>query len=206
MTEAIELPHTLTGDTWRYAGNETPSGLYKIRIPKGTAAWRVGVQTYRVDEVAMAVMSMDAPPVAAQAHPLDDTRRTLQRLWSGETLRAESPGNSGTLMISQPEVGDPWRADRDRWLFIDVRFPAGRTLAWQSQIVLGEIPKPAPPAIDPALYARAHSLVEKVGLVQSMYRLSGCTNNDDFDKKVIESGVWPGLIEMVRLSGTGEVR
>ena len=30
-----ELIHTRTGDTLRYAGNDTPSGLYKIRIPAG---------------------------------------------------------------------------------------------------------------------------------------------------------------------------
>ena len=196
-----ELIHTRTGDTLRYAGNDTPSGLYKIRIPAGTSAWRVGIQTYRVDDTATALMSLDAPPVADSAVMVDDTRRTLQRLWAGQTLRAESPGNSGTLMLSQPESGDPWRADRERWLYIDVRFPAGRTLAWQSQVVLGDATKPnTHPAVDPALYARAHHLVERVGLVQSMYRLSGCTNNAEFDHKVIDSGVWPGLIEMVRLA------
>ena len=203
---AQELTHTRTGNTLRHAQSGLPSGLYQILIPAGTHLWRTGVQTYLSDEPASALASFDAPPTGPGEPCGPDTRNTLQRLWAGATLAFERPARSGTLMISQPESTSVFRADRDRWLYLQLNFPAGKALGWQSQIVLGEIPKPAPPAIDPALYARAHSLVEKVGLVQSMYRLSGCTNNDDFDKKVIESGVWPGLIEMVRLAGDGEVR
>lgn len=202
MTEAIELHHTLTGDTLRYAGNNTPSGLYKLLIPAGTSAWRVGVQTYRVDEVAIAVMRMDAPPVAAHSAPLDDTRRTLQRLWSGETLRAESPGNSGTLMISQPETGDPWRADRDRWLYIDVQFPAGRTLAWQSQVVLSEAPAPA---IDPALLERTRQYVNASGYTDAVRAFGGFGPGQDgaLVAKATACGLVKALTEMVRLAEGG---
>ena len=107
---STELIHKLSGDALRNAESDLPSGLYKIHIPAGTAAWRVGVQTYRVDEPATALLAMDAPPNAAQARPVGpDTRLTLQRLWEGATLLCESPGNSGTLSISQPEMGGAWR-------------------------------------------------------------------------------------------------
>lgn len=199
--EATELKHVLAGDTLRYAGADVPSGLYKIRIPAGTKAWRLVVQTYRSDEVALASLSMDAPPVAARSTPVGpDTRNTLQRLWSGETLRCESPANSGTISVSQPEMGGAWRAERERWLYLDVVFPGGRTLAWQSQAVLDEAYVPAPPD-----NAEAHTLalVKQAGLVPALNTFGACTSDQDLIDRAVSSGVWAGLMELVRIAEKG---
>lgn len=197
-----ELTHTRTGDVLRSAQSGLPSGLYRILMPAGAHLWRTGVQTYLSDEPASALASFDAPPTGPGEACGPDTRNTLPRLWAGATLAFESPARSGTLMISQPESTSVFRADRDRWLYLRLNFPSGRALGWQSQIDLHA--DAGQPAVDPALYARTQELVTKVGLVQSMYRLSGCASNADFEKKAIESGVWPGLIEMVRLAGEGQ--
>ena len=222
-----ELTHIRTGNVLRNAQSGLPSGLYRILIPAGTHLWRSAADTFLADEPANALLSFDSPPVAPGEPCGPDTRNTLQRLWAGATLSFYSPERSGSLTLSQPESTSQFRADRDRWLYLQLTFPAGKALAWKSQIDLhadaaisssielhpstdtgtgtntgtGTDTGTSQPAVDPALYARTQELVVRVGLVQSMYRLSGCTNNSDFEKKAIESGVWPGLIEMVRLAG-----
>lgn len=199
---STELHHVLAGDTLRCAESDLPSGAYKIRIPAGTAAWRVGVQTYRVDEPARALLAMDAPPDAARAEPVGvDTRQTLQRLWAGATLLCESPGNSGTLSISQPEMGGAWRADSERWLYLQLTFPGGRTLGWQSQVVLDQAHVPAPPAPSPSNdEARTLALVQKAGLEVALMKFGACTSTRDLIDRAIADGLWTGLIELVRLA------
>lgn len=208
MTEATELQHVLAGDTLRYAGADVPSGLYKIRIPAGAVAWRVGVQTYRVDEPARALLAMDAPPDAARAEPVGtDTRQTLQRLWAGATILCESPGNSGTLSISQPEMGGAWRADRERWLYLQLDFPGGRTLGWQSQVVLDAAfaqPPAAPglPEPDLALRQRTLGYAHQAGLVAALMKTSGARDDEQLiDWMTRQGDLW---FAICRLAGAAE--
>lgn len=135
---AIELKFKPSGDTLYFADREMRSGLYKILVPKGTHVWYVGLNTYLSDEPATGLAAMDAPPDAAVAQPCgEDTRRVLERLWAGETLSFYSPGGSGGLSISAPERSSSrFRADRDRWLYLQVSFPAGRARDFASQIVM----------------------------------------------------------------------
>ena len=198
-----ELTHTRTGDTLRYKQADLPSGLYRILIPAGTHLWATGINTYLSDEPASAHACFDKPPAEPFEDAGVDTRNVLERMWRGATLSFYGLPGAGALTMSQPERTSTFRADRDRWLYVRFNFPAGRALAVNSIIDLHADAAPAP-AVDPALYARTQELVTKVGLVQSMYRLSGCASNADFEKKAIESGVWPGLIEMVRLAGGGQ--
>lgn len=179
------------------------SGLYRILIPARTRRWAVSVNTYRAPEEAHAWLRMDQAPVRSGA-PLQDTRRTLERLCHGEELHASSPENSGALTISTPESTDPFVTDRERWLYLDLVFPAGKTLSWYSRIELANghvAPAPtASPAGPSPLEGRTLDLAKRSGLVPALARLSGAANDADLVARARDSGAWAALVELVRLS------
>ena len=204
---AQELIHTRTGDTLRNAQAGLPSGLYRILIPAGAHLWRTGVQTYLSDEPASALLSFDAPPTGPGEPCGSDTRNTLQRLWAGATLSFESPARSGTLMISQPESTSVFRADRDRWLYLQLNFPSGKALGWQSQIDLHADAAPAPdPLPDPSLELaqRTLALAHKAGLVVALMKTSGARSDDELVAWMQRQGdLWFSLCRRVGLAEQG---
>lgn len=205
---AQELTHTRTGDTLRNAQSGLPSGLYRILIPAGTHLWRTGVQTYLSDEPASALASFDAPPTGPGEPCGPDTRNTLARLWAGATLSFESPAHSGTLMISQPESTSVFRADRDRWLYLQLSFPSGKALGWQSQIDLhaDAAPAPAPAQPEPSLELaqRTLALAHKAGLVAALMRTAGANNDEQLiDWMQRQGDLWAALCRTVGLAEQG---
>ena len=208
-----DLDHTATDPNAQtlliHAQANLVSGQYRIRIPAGTRRWAVSVNTYRAPEEAHAWLRMDQAPVRAGA-PLQDTRRTLERLWQGEELHAFSPESSGALTISTPEATDTFVTDRERWLYLDLVFPAGKTLSWYSRIELAEghvAPAPVPtPAAPSHLEGRTLDLAQRSGLVPALARLSGAANDAELVTKARDSGAWAALVEMVRLSEEGTLR
>lgn len=196
---AQELIHTRSGDTLRHAQSGLPSGLYRILIPAGTHLWRVGVQTYLSDDPASAIASFDAPPTAPGEPCGTDTRDTLARLWAGAALAFESPARSGTLMLSQPESTSTFRADRDRWLYLQLNFPAGKALGWQSQIDLHADAAPLPtPSLD--LAQRTLSYAHKAGLVTALMHTSKARSDDELiDWMLAQGDLWFSLCRMVGL-------
>lgn len=204
------LTHTRTGNTLRNAQSGLPSGLYQILIPAGTHLWRTGVQTYLSDEPASALLSFDAPPIGPGEPCGPDTRNTLQRLWSGATLAFESPPRSGTLMISQPESTSTFRADRDRWLYLQLNFPAGKALGWQSQIDLHADAEPAPaPATQPepslALAGRTLEYAHRAGLVGALRATAGVRSDDELVAWMQRQGdLWAALCRLVGLAEGGQ--
>lgn len=187
----------------QHAQANLQSGLYRIRIPAGTHRWAVSVNTYRAPEEAHAWLRIDQAPVRSGA-PLQDPRRTLERLWHGEELHASSPENSGALTISTPESTDPFVTDRERWLYLDLVFPAGKTLSWYSRIELADghvAPAPAASPAEPSpLEGRTLDLAQRSGLVPALARLSGAANDAELVDKTRDSGAWAALVELVRLS------
>lgn len=208
-----ELIHTRTGDVLRNAQSGLPSGLYSIRIPAGTHLWRVGVQTGDLPVPCSVVMSLDAPPDSARAVPVGhDYRDVLQRLWAGETLRSESPANAGTLSVSQSQPGTAWRADRERWLYLQLDFGPFLCLGWQSQIDLHADAAPAPaPALAPlaepslALAGRTLSLAHQAGLVKALMLAAGARNDDELiDWMQRQGDLWFALCRLVGLAEQGK--
>ena len=207
-----DLDHTATDPNAQtlliHAKADLPSGQYRIRVPAGTRRWAVSVNTYRAPEEAHAWLRMDQAPERNGAL-LQDHRRTLERLWHGEELHAFSPENSGALTISTPESIDPFVTDRERWLYLDLVFPAGKTLSWYSRIELAEgrvAPVPAPSPAPSPLEGRTLDLAQRSGLVPALARLSGATSDVDLVTKARDSGAWAALVEMVRLSEEGTLR
>ena len=202
MMEAAELVHKYTDKVGMYKADAFPQGLYKIRIPKGTKTWATSMPIGLLPVPCSALLRMDAPPARLDAVEMGpDSRNAIERLWNGETLFCYTPAESGVLVLSQGNMQSTWTANADRWLYIDFNFGNYLCHSWWSQIYLADsVPAPTP-APDIALVEKTQKLVVEVGLVQSMFKLSGCTNNAEFEKKAVESGVWPGLIEMVRLAG-----
>ena len=196
-----ELAHARSGDTLRHAQSGLPSGLYRILIPAGTHLWRTGVQTYLSGEPASALLSFDAPPAAPGEPCGPDTRNTMARLWDGATLSFYSPPGSGTLMLSQPESTSDFRADRDRWLYLQLNFPAGKALGWQSQIDLHADAAPAPlptPSLD--LAQRTLSYAHKAGLVTALMHTSKARSDDELiDWMLAQGDLWFSLCRMVGL-------
>jgi hypothetical protein len=196
-----ELHHTRSGDTLRHAQSGLPSGLYRVMIPAGTHMWRTGVQTYLHDEPASALASFDAPPIGPSEPCGPDTRHTLERLWAGATLSFYSPPGSGTLMLSQPESTSDFRADRDRWLYLQLNFPAGKALGWQSQIDLHADAAPAPlptPSLD--LAQRTLSYAHKAGLVTALMHTSKARSDDELiDWMLAQGDLWFSLCRMAGL-------
>lgn len=202
-----ELHHTRSGDTLRHAQSGLPSGLYRVMIPAGTHLWRTGVQTYLSDDPASAIASFDAPPAAPGEPCGPDTRDTLARLWAGATLAFESPARSGTLMLSQPESTSDFRADRDRWLYLQLNFPAGKALGWQSQIDLYADAAPAPAQPEPSLELaqRTLALAHKAGLVVALMKTSGAQSDDALVDWVQRQGdLWFSLCRLVGLAEGGK--
>ncbi len=205
-----ELTHTRTGNTLRNAQSGLPSGLYRILIPAGTQLWRVGVQTGDLPVPCSVVMGLDAPPDSSRAVPVGhDYRDVLQRLWAGETLRSESPANSGTLSVSQAQPGTNWRADRERWLYLLLDFGPYRCLGWQSQIDLhaDAAPAPAPTQPEPSLELaqRTLALAHKAGLVVALMKTSGAQSDDALvDWMQRQGDLWFSLCRMVGLAEGGQ--
>ena len=207
MNEYTELPHKRTRNILQFMGgaNEPfPSGSYKILIPKGTDTWSAVATIDRTDDDSEAWVSLDAPPTRAGAVPLGpdgDSRKVLQDLWAGKTMYFYGVPGGQQLGISQPERGGPWRADRDRWVFIDVRFASGNARQFISRIELGaEVAPPAPPD---ETEARVLALVQQAGLVPSLTAFGACTSDADLVGRAVSSGVWTGLIKLVRLARAG---
>ena len=200
-----DLHHTRSGDTLRHSVHDLPSGLYRILIPAGARLWRVSVQTYLYDAPARALLAFDAPPVAPGTPAGPDTRDTLARLWAGATLAFEAPARSGGLSISQPESTSTFKADRDRWLYLSLDFPAGRVLSWQSQIELhaDSAPAPAPlPTVSPDLAQRTLALAQKAGLVDVLRRMAGAQTDDELvDWVGRQPDLWHSLCRLVDIAG-----
>ena len=200
-----ELIHTRTGDTLRNAEHGLPSGLYRILIPAGTHLWRVGISTYLHDAPASALAAFDAPPVPPGEPLGTDTGRTLERLWGGATLSFYSPPGSGTLSISAPESTSTFRADRDRWLYLQLEFPAGKALSFASQIVLHSDQAPAPqPLPTPSLELAQRTLdyAHKSGLVIALMKTAGARNDDELVEWVMAQGdLWPSICRLVDIAG-----
>lgn len=193
------LTHTRTGDTLRHAQSGLPSGLYQILIPAGTHLWRTGVQTYLSDEPASALASFDAPPIGPGEPCGPDTRHTLERLWAGATLSFYSPPGSGTLSISAPDSASTFRADRDRWLYLQLEFPAGKALNFASQITLHEAPKPEPlPEPSLELAQRTLAYAHKAGLVVALMRTAGAQSDEELiDWMQRQGDLWFSLCRLV---------
>jgi hypothetical protein len=197
-----ELIHTRTGDTLRCAEHGLPSGLYRIHIPEGTHLWRVGISTYLHDAPASALAAFDAPPVPPGEPLGTDTGRTLERLWGGATLSFYSPPGSGTLSISAPESTSTFRADRDRWLYLQLDFPAGKALNFASQITLHEAPKPEPlPEPSLELAQRTLAYAHKAGLVAALMRTAGAQSDEELIDWVVRQGdLWFSICRLVEIA------
>ena len=197
-----ELIHIRSGDTLRCAEHDLPSGLYRILIPAGTHLWRVGISTYLHDAPASALAAFDAPPVHPGVPCGPDTRHTLERLWAGATLSFYSPPGSGTLSISAPDSASTFRADRDRWLYLSLNFPAGKVLNFASQITLHEAPKPEPlPEPSLELAQRTLALAHKAGLVVALMKTSGAQSDDALVDWMLRQGdLWFSLCRLVGLA------
>lgn len=197
-----ELIHVRSGDTLRHAQADLPSGQYRILIPAGTKLWRVSVQTYLYDAPARALLAFDAPPVAPGTPAGPDTRDTLARLWAGATLAFEAPERSGGLSISQPESTSTFRADRDRWLYLSLDFPAGRVLSWQSQIEMHAGHAPAPqPTVSPDLAQRTLALAQQAGLIDALRKMARATTDDELiDWAMAQGDLWPSICRLVGIT------
>lgn len=202
-----ELTHTRTGDTLRNSQSGLPSGLYRILIPAGTHLWRSAADTFLADEPASALLSFDSPPVAPGEPCGPDTRNALATLWAGATLSFYSPERSGSLMLSQPESTSPFRADRDRWLYLQLKFPAGKALAWKSQIDLHADAAPAPaPLPEPSLELAQRTLdyAHRAGLVKALMLTAGASNDGELiDWMQRQGDLW---FSLCRLTGLAEAK
>ena len=196
-----ELHHVRSGDTLRHAAHDLPSGQYRILIPAGTKLWRVSVQTYLYDAPARALLAFDVPPVAPGTPAGPDTRDTLARLWAGATLAFEAPERSGGLSISQPQSTSTFRADRDRWLYLSLDFPAGRVLSWQSQIEVHADQVPAPkPTVSPELAQRTLALAQQAGLIDALRKMAKATTDDQLiDWAMAQGDLWPSICRLVEI-------
>lgn len=199
-----ELIHARTGDTLRCAEHGLPSGLYRIHVPAGTHLWRVGISTYLHDAPARALAAFDAPPVAPTEPLGTDTRHTLERLWGGATLSFYSPPGSGTLSISAPENTSTFRADRDRWLYLQIEFPAGKALSFSSQIALHSdaAPKPEPlPEPSLELAQRTLAFAHKAGLVAVLMKAAGAQSDEELLDWMLRQGdLWFSLCRLVEVA------
>lgn len=201
-----ELTHTRTGNTLRHAQSGLPSGLYRILIPAGAHLWRSAADTFLADEPASALMSFDSPPAATGEPCGPDTRNALARLWAGATLSFYSPERSGSLMLSQPESTSQFRADRDRWLYLQLSFPAGKALAWKSQIDLYADAAPAPAQPEPSLELSQRTLdyAHRAGLVKALMLTAGALNDDELINWMLRQGdLW---FSLCRLAGLAEAK
>lgn len=208
-----ELIFDQADTTLRYASPKegVPSGLYKVRIPAGARSWHLVTQTSSLPVPCSVVMSMDAPPDAARAVEVGpDYRNVLQRLWAGQTLRSDTPAQSGVLSVSQPEMGGAWRADRERWVYLQFDFGPYLCRSMQSQIDLhadaARAPTPAPqPEPSLALAGRTLEYAHRAGLVGALRATAGVRNDDELVAWMQRQGdLWFSLCRLVGLAEGGK--
>ena len=93
------------------------------------------------------------------------------------------------------------RAGRDRWLYLQLNFPAGKALGWQSQIDLHADAAPAPlptPSLD--LAQRTLSYAHKAGLVAALMHTSKARSDDELiDWMLAQGDLWFSLCRLVGL-------
>lgn len=212
-----EFTHTRVGNTLSFARQRIPSGLYKLLVPAGTRLWGLSMPTGDLPVPCSAVMSLDAPPDMSRAVPVGhDYRDVLQRLWSGETLRSETPAHSGGLTISQPEAGVAWRADRDRWLYLLLDFGPYLCLSLWSRIELhadaapapsplpapAPAPAPVPPPVPSAtLERRTLDYAIQSGLAAALMKTAGVHTDAELIAWARSQGeLWPALCRMAALA------
>lgn len=209
---AQELIFDQAGTTLRYASPKEgiPSGTYKVRIPQGAQSWHLVTQTGSLPVSCSVVMSMDAPPDSSRAVPVGhDYRDVLQRLWAGETLRSETPEHSGVLSVSQPEMGGAWRADCERWVYLQFDFGPYLCRSMQSRIDLhaDAAPAPAPALPEPSieLAQRTLALAHKAGLVVALMKTSGAQSDEELVAWMQRQGdLWFSLCRLVGLAEGGK--
>lgn len=202
---AIELIHDRTGDTLYCVRPLLKDGDYKILIPKGAHLWRVSVEPFKVNEPGAALIALDAPPVGPGTPVGPDTRKTLERLWAGETLSFYSPPESGALTISTAESTSTFRADRDRWMYLHLDFPGEATLNWQSRIELhaGAAPPVSPALPEPSLDLAQRTLAyaHRSGLVKALMLTAGARNDGELiDWMQRQGDLWFSLCRLADLA------
>lgn len=199
-----ELTHKQSGNALHYASPEegTPSGLYKIRIPKGAQSWFLVTQTGNLPVPCSVVMSIDTPPDAARAVEVGpDYRTVLQRLWAGEALRSDTPANSGVLSVSASERG-AWRADRERWVYLQFDFGPYKCRSMQGRIDLHADAVTEQPDIDAALLERTRQYVNASGYTDAIRAFGGFGPGEDaaLVAKATSCGLVKALTDMVRMA------
>lgn len=189
-----ELVHRPYKGFMQFDAWELKNGSYKIRIPKGTTSWNTGITTYKYPEEASAVMRMDAPPEGIGEPMNSDSSKLLEDLWAGKTLRSYSPPEAQTLVLGKK--GDSkFVADRDRWLFIDISFPYGKSMSFASIIEVDTTKVPETPK--ETLEDRAARFTVQSGLYDSLYVFGQCVSDDDLVTRAIKYNVWSSILNMV---------
>lgn len=110
------------------------------------------------------------------------------------------PG-AGALTMSQPERDNTFCADRDRWLYLQFNFPAGKTLAVNSIIDLHDTPvvQQSTPDLDVAI--RALGYANQSGLVDVLRRMANVSTDEQLVEWVLsQNGLWPSICKMVKLA------
>lgn len=197
-----ELVHNREGNILRHVEPGLVSGLYKILVPKDTHVWRTGITTYLYDEPASAILSFDVPPIGSGTPCGPDTREVLNRLWAGAILSFDSPARSGSLMLSQPENTSPFRAEQDRWLYLQLNFPAGKALNWTSQI---DLYPNAAPSTDPSLELAQRTLAyaHEAKLVAALMQTAKATTDEQLIDWMLDQGdLWFAICRLVGIAET----
>lgn len=199
---ATEIAHAWDGHSvWRHK-SPLADGLYRIRIPAHTSAWPTGITTWKPNEPASALLRMDEPPGAGPIKPVGALHDTLARLLAGETLSAHAIGNAQTLSIASGGGVPVDSGPHDRWLYLQISFPHGAAMDFQSLIVAPgpDAPAPGPDALQSRTLAYAHN----AGLIEPLMRLSAAASEHDLVERVQDSGTWAALMRMVQLIETSK--
>lgn len=191
-----ELVHKGSGTSRQFRAWELKNGSYKILIPKGTRSWNTGITTYKYPEEAYAIMRMDAPPDGIGQPMGNDSGKLLEDLWSGKTLRSYSPPDAQTLVLGKNGSSN-FVAERDRWLYINIGFPAGRSMSFDSILEVDPSATETQKPKEETLEDRAARLTVESGLYESLLAFGNCKDADDLIAKAVKYNVWPSIINLV---------
>lgn len=205
----------------------SPKRKWRVWLPPGTCALQATLFTF-VDmgtnaPGAKVLVRLGEPPAGGLASVTPengaavDLTNVLAALVAGAEVPCYSPASAGSVKLSEGRVDSPPVTTTGQWLYINALQVPGEEifeivvrvtvdeaayLAWYAGATWDAYGNPiAGPAVVKPVEShedRVFRLLKEAELVEPLMALAGVTNDIELAKKALATGVWAGLLRLVK--------